>query len=100
MNMHDPVSEASEAPDLGVVMPPSKQSDTTETQVLKIIRHKVLDKRFYKPMHCAERKWSNWGATFVPNGNALGIETAQDMIFVQQNDPATRSQRSTDMYVE
>jgi hypothetical protein len=49
MNMHDPVSEASEGPDLGVVMPPSEQSDTEETQALKIIRHEVLDKRFYKP---------------------------------------------------
>jgi hypothetical protein len=47
----------------------------------------------------AERNWSKWRATFVLHRNALGIETAQDMIFVQQNDPAAHSQRSTDMYV-
>jgi hypothetical protein len=50
----------------------------------------------------AERNWSKWRATFVLHRNALGIETAQDVIFLQQNDPATctHSQRSTDMYVE
>jgi hypothetical protein len=37
MNMHDPFSEASEAPDHGVVMPPSEQSDTAETRVRKIV---------------------------------------------------------------
>jgi hypothetical protein len=47
--MHDPISEASEAPDHGVVMPPSEQSDTAETQVRKIVRHQVLDKRSYNP---------------------------------------------------
>jgi hypothetical protein len=48
MNMHDPIREASEAPDHGVVMPPSKQSDTAEYQVRKIGRHQFLDKRSYK----------------------------------------------------
>jgi hypothetical protein len=41
-----------------------------------------------------------WGASFVSHRNALGIKMAQDMMFVQQNGPATGSQRSTDMYVE
>jgi hypothetical protein len=44
MNMHDPFGEASKAPDHGVVMPPSEQSDTAETQV----RHEVPDKRSYE----------------------------------------------------
>jgi hypothetical protein len=38
----------------------------------------------------AERNWSKWGATFVPNRNALGLEVAQTVISVQQNDLATR----------
>lgn len=33
---------------LGVVMPPSKQSATAETQVRKISRIQVLDKRSYE----------------------------------------------------
>jgi hypothetical protein len=48
MNMHDPFSEASKAPALGVVMPPSEQSDTAENQVRKIVRRHLLDKRSYK----------------------------------------------------
>jgi hypothetical protein len=43
MNMHDPFGEASKAPDHGVVMPPSEQSDTAESQVLKIVRHQFVD---------------------------------------------------------
>jgi hypothetical protein len=38
----------------------------------------------------AERNWNKWGTTFVPNRNALGLEIAQKMISVQQNDLATR----------
>jgi hypothetical protein len=30
----------------------------------------------------AERNWSKWGATFVPNCNRLGLEPAQELIFV------------------
>jgi hypothetical protein len=49
----------------------------------------------------AERNWSKWGATFAPNRNALGLEVAQNMIFVQQNDPATRcSAPDADVLVE
>jgi hypothetical protein len=48
MNMHNPFSEATEAPDHGVVMPPSEQSDTAENQVCKTVRHQVLDKHSYK----------------------------------------------------
>jgi hypothetical protein len=48
----------------------------------------------------AARSWSKGGHTFVPHRNAIGIETSQDTIFVQQNDPDTRSQRSRDIYVE
>jgi hypothetical protein len=48
MNMHDPFSEASEAPALGVVMPPSEQSDTAENQVRKMVRRQLLYKRSYK----------------------------------------------------
>jgi hypothetical protein len=49
MNMHDhPVSEASEAPDHGVVIPPFEQSDTTEILGRKIVRHQVLYKRSFK----------------------------------------------------
>jgi hypothetical protein len=47
----------------------------------------------------AERNWSKWGATFVPNRNALGLEKAQDLIFVQQNDPMTRAKRDADTLV-
>jgi hypothetical protein len=46
--MNDPASEASEGPDLSVVMPPSEQSATAEKQLRKIVRHQVLDKRSYK----------------------------------------------------
>jgi hypothetical protein len=42
------LDKTNEAPDLGVVMPPSEQSDTAEAQVLKIVTHQVLDKRSYK----------------------------------------------------
>jgi hypothetical protein len=48
MNMYDPTSEASEGPDLGVVMPPSEQSATAKNQLRQIVRHQVLDKRSYK----------------------------------------------------
>jgi hypothetical protein len=47
----------------------------------------------------AERNWSKWGATFVPNRNALGLQTAQDLIFVQQNDPMTWAKREADTYL-
>jgi hypothetical protein len=37
---------------------------------------------------CAsERNWSKWGQTYVPNRNALGVESTQKLIYVQQNDP-------------
>jgi hypothetical protein len=42
------LNKTNEAPVLGVVMPPSEQLDTTETQVHKIVRHQGLDKRSYK----------------------------------------------------
>jgi hypothetical protein len=49
----------------------------------------------------AERNWIKWGATFVPNRNALGVEVAQKMIFVQQNDLATLGSASdADVLVE
>jgi hypothetical protein len=48
----------------------------------------------------AERNWSRWGATFVPNRNRLGLEAAQKLIFVQQNDPGTRGEREMDVLVE
>ena len=41
----------------------------------------------------AERNWSKWGQTFVPNRNNLGLDVAQKMIFVQQNDPSARIAR-------
>jgi hypothetical protein len=47
MNMYDPAREASAGPDLGVVMEPSEQSATAETQARKFVRHQVLDKRSY-----------------------------------------------------
>jgi hypothetical protein len=47
----------------------------------------------------AERNWSRWGLTFEPNRNRLGLETAQKLIFVQQNDPATRNKREEDVLV-
>jgi hypothetical protein len=47
----------------------------------------------------AERNWSRWGLTFVPNRNRLGLGSAQKLIFVQQNDPATRSVRDMDVLV-
>lgn len=41
---------------------------------------------------CAsERNWSRWGQTYVPNRNALGLETAQKLIFVQQNTPCVEN---------
>jgi hypothetical protein len=50
---------------------------------------------------CAgERNWSRWGATFVPNRNRLGLEVAQKLIFVQQNDAGTRGEREIDVLVE
>jgi hypothetical protein len=52
---------------------------------------------------CAsERNWSKWGLTYVPNRNALGVESAQKLIYVQQNDPSTRIPRGlagADAYV-
>ncbi len=48
----------------------------------------------------AERNWSRWGLTFVPNRNRLGIEQAEKLIFIQQNDPAMRLQREEDVLVE
>jgi hypothetical protein len=48
----------------------------------------------------AERNWSKWGATFVPNRNGLGLELAQKLIFVQQNDAVTRGEREVDVVVE
>ena len=48
----------------------------------------------------AERNWSKWGATFVPNRNSLGLERAEQLIFIQQNDPVTRDTRESDVLVE
>jgi hypothetical protein len=51
----------------------------------------------------SERNWSKWGQTFVPNRNALGIEAAQKLIYVKQNDPSTRIPREiagVDAFVE
>lgn len=39
----------------------------------------------------AERNWSRWGLTYLPNRGRLGLGAAQKLIFVQQNDPATRN---------
>jgi hypothetical protein len=47
----------------------------------------------------AERNWSCWGLTFVPNGNRLGLDQAQKLIFIQQNDPATCVEREHDELV-
>ena len=44
--------------------------------------------------------WSKWGASFSPDRTKLGLEVAQKMIFVQQNDPATRELRDMDVLVE
>jgi hypothetical protein len=41
----------------------------------------------------AERNWSKWGNTFVPNMNSLSLDAAKDTIYVQQNDPLTRLNR-------
>jgi hypothetical protein len=43
MNVYDSANETSEGPHLGVVMPPSEQSATAETQFRTIFRHHVLD---------------------------------------------------------
>jgi hypothetical protein len=52
---------------------------------------------------CAsERNWSKWGLTYVPNRNALGVASAQKMIYIQQNNPSTRIPRGiagADTYV-
>ena len=48
----------------------------------------------------AEPNWSKWGATFMPNRNRLGLESAKKLIFVQQNDPATCKWRDMDVLVE
>jgi hypothetical protein len=47
----------------------------------------------------AEPNWSTWGATFVQNRSALGLEKAQDLMFVQQNDPMTRMKREANTFV-
>ena len=47
----------------------------------------------------AERNWSRWGLTFVPNRNRLGLGQAQKLMFVQQHDPATRDERELDVLV-
>jgi hypothetical protein len=47
----------------------------------------------------AEHNWSHWGLTFVPNRNRLGLGQAQNLIFIQQNDPATRVEREHDEFV-
>ena len=47
----------------------------------------------------AQRSLSKWGATFVPNRNRLGLETAEKLIFVQQNDPAASDERETDVLI-
>jgi hypothetical protein len=31
----------------------------------------------------AERNWSHWGLTFVPDRNRLGLGQAQKLIFIQ-----------------
>ena len=49
----------------------------------KAIRKQKLDNKELVP----------WGATYVPNRNRMGIEAAQKLIFVQQNDPATYKER-------
>jgi hypothetical protein len=136
MNMHDhPVSEGSEAPDHGVVIPPSKLSDTAENQVRKIVRHQVLYKRSYKadelratlkqrPSKYRSAKY--WGNLIVDSisiegenegervrfdrtvvrykqcGQVHGGSTINPPNFAMSHfsNPATRSQRSTGMYVE
>jgi hypothetical protein len=45
----------------------------------------------------AELNWSHWCLTFVPNRNRLGL--GQKLIFIQQNDPATRVEREHDELV-
>ena len=47
-----------------------------------------------------ERVNSKLGNTFVPNRNALGAEAAQDLVYVQQNDPLTCDVRDKDVLVE
>jgi hypothetical protein len=47
----------------------------------------------------AERNWSHWGSTFVPNRSRLGLGQAQKLIFIQQNDPATCVEREHDELV-
>jgi hypothetical protein len=44
----------------------------------------------------AERNWSKWGKVCVANRANLGIETAEKMIFISQNDPETRLKRGED----
>jgi hypothetical protein len=48
----------------------------------------------------AEGNWSKWGATFLPNRDRLGLDTAEKLIFVQQNDPTTRTERRFDILVD
>lgn len=40
--------------------------------------------------------FSRWGKTYVPNWNALGIESAVRLIYVQQSDLETRIGRGVD----
>jgi hypothetical protein len=47
----------------------------------------------------AERNWSRWSLTFAPNRNALGLDTAQKVVFIQMNDPKTRIVRGYDAYI-
>jgi hAT family C-terminal dimerisation region len=43
---------------------------------------------------CAsERNWSKLALTYVPDSNPLGVESAQKLIHVQQNDLSTRIPR-------
>jgi hypothetical protein len=48
----------------------------------------------------AERKWSQWGASFVPIRIRLGLEPAQTLMFVQQNDVGTRDECEVDVLVQ
>jgi hypothetical protein len=46
----------------------------------------------------SREKLEQGGATFVRNRNSMGLETAQDLVCVQQNYPMTRAKCDSDTF--
>lgn len=47
-----------------------------------------------------ERVNSKLGKVFTADRNALGLEKAEALVYVQQNDPVTRNEREYEVMVE